>query len=129
MPHLRLEYSPGLEALTDMSALCAALHGAMLKTGIFPLSGIRVRTHRCAEVFVADGHAANHFVAMELIVGTGRTRDVLERAGAQVFAAAKAALAPLLAQPHLLPSLEIREMDANLVWRANSIRPRLGPDA
>ncbi len=42
MPHLSIEYSPGLEGRADIGGLCRALHGAMIASGIFPLAGIRV---------------------------------------------------------------------------------------
>lgn len=125
MPHLRLEYSPALEALTDMQSLCDALHEAMVGTGVFPLAGIRIKAHRCAHVCVADKHPENHFVALELSVGAGRPKVALAEAGEVVFATASTCLADLLTQPHFMLSLEIREIDPELSWKANPIHARL----
>ena len=125
MPHLRLEYSPGLEALTQIDELCAALHAAMAATGVFPLAGIRVKAHRCAQVCVADRHPDNHFLALELSVGAGRSKSVLAEAGRAVFEVARAVLAPMLAQPHFMLSMEIREIDPELSWKANPIHARV----
>ncbi|WP_417206845.1 5-carboxymethyl-2-hydroxymuconate Delta-isomerase [Antarctobacter sp.] len=125
MPHLRVEYSPGLEAITSIQAMCDALHAAMAATGVFPLAGIRVKAHRCAQVCVADRHPDNHFVALELSVGAGRPKAMLSGAGDAVFAAAKTALAPLLAHPHFMLSMELREIDPELSWKANPIHDRL----
>lgn len=125
MPHLRVEYSPGLEALTDMRALCGRLHEAMVETGVFPQAGIRIKAHRCDEVCVADRHSDNHFLALELSVGAGRSKPALAAAGQAVFAAAQEAVADLLAQPHFMLSLEIREIDPELSWKANPVHARL----
>ena len=125
MPHLKLEYSPGLEALANIQALCDVLHAAMSTTGIFPLAGIRVRAHRCDAASVADRHPDNHFLAMELSVGAGRSKPVLAEAGEAVFAVARDTLADLLDSPHFALSLEIREIDPDLSWKANPIHARL----
>ncbi|GGF43086.1 MULTISPECIES: 5-carboxymethyl-2-hydroxymuconate Delta-isomerase [Mameliella] len=125
MPHLKLEYSPGLEALANIQALCDVLHAAMSAAGVFPLAGIRVRAHRCDAASVADRHPDNHFLAMELSVGAGRSKPVLAEAGEAVFAVARDTLADLLDSPHFALSLEIREIDPDLSWKANPIHARL----
>ncbi len=125
MPHLRLECAPGLEGRVDLSELCARLHGAMVQSGIFPLGGIRVRAHVCDAAAVGDLETANGFVAMELSVGAGRETVALQAAGQLIFDAAKAGLAEELAAPHFMLSLEIREIDPQLSWKANTVHARL----
>lgn len=125
MPHLSIEYSPGLEARVDMAAVCQALHGAMVASGLFPLAGIRVRAHRADHVVVADGLAENDFAALTLSVGTGRRAEALRAAGDLIFSAAQAALAGPLSTPHFALSLEIRVIDPELSWKDTPIHSRL----
>lgn len=125
MPHLSIEYSRGLDARTDMPAFCAALHQAMIDTGLFPLAGIRVRAFAADHAIVADGLPQNDFAAMTLNVGAGRSKDDLRLAGDIIFAAAQTALAPVLATPHFALSLEIRVIDPELSWKDTPIHARL----
>ena len=125
MPHLSIEYSPGLEERADMPALCRSLHGAMVEAGIFPLAGIRVRAHRADHSIVADGLAENDFLAMSMVVGAGRTTEALKAAGDLVFKAAQTALAGPLSTPHFALSLDIRVSDPDLSWKDTPIHARL----
>ncbi|WP_102223048.1 5-carboxymethyl-2-hydroxymuconate Delta-isomerase [Acidimangrovimonas sediminis] len=125
MPHLHIEYSPGLAARADIGDLCRAVHGAMVTSGIFPLAGIRVRAFAADHWIVADGIAENDFVAMTLSVGVGRSKPALYEAGAAIFAAARRALAGPLATEHFALSLEIREIDPELSWKDTPIHTRL----
>ncbi|WP_054302946.1 5-carboxymethyl-2-hydroxymuconate Delta-isomerase [Gemmobacter sp. LW-1] len=125
MPHLSIEYSPGLEVRADVSGLCRALHAAMAAAGIFPLAGIRVRAYRADHCIVADGLPQNDFFAMTLSVGAGRTKAELKAAGDGIFRAAQAALAGPLSTPHFALSLEIRVIDPELSWKDTPIHARL----
>lgn len=125
MPHLRIEYSRGLEGRTDMTALCRALHEAMKGAGIFPLAGIRIRAYAADHAIIADGLAENDFAAMTLSVGAGRSKEALAEAGAQIMAAAETALAGPLSTPHFALSLEIRIIDPDLSWKNTPIHARL----
>ena len=62
---------------------------------------------------------------MTMVVGHGRTKAELAAAGDTVFARAKASLGAWLADGYFALSLEIREIDPDLTWKANTIRPRL----
>ncbi|WBU63579.1 5-carboxymethyl-2-hydroxymuconate isomerase [Paracoccus aerodenitrificans] len=125
MPHLRIEYSRGLEGRADIPALCRTLHRAMNEAGIFPQAGIRIRAYAADHAIVADGLPENDFAALTLIVGAGRSKDALARAGQQIMAAAEAALARPLATPHFALSLEIRVADPDLSWKNTPIHARL----
>ncbi len=127
MPHLSIEYAPGLAALADVPALCRSLHSAMVEAGIFPLAGIRIRAH-CANFCIVaddDGTGTNTFVAMTLSVGAGRPTEALRAAGDLVFDAARQALAGPLATQHFALSLEIRQIDPELSWKETPIHARL----
>jgi len=125
MAHLIVEMSDSVARSLESAALCDALHTGMVETGLFPLAGIRVRAYRAEACAMADKHPENGFVALTLIVGHGRTKAELAAAGDLVFAAAKAALADWLAGPFFGLTMEIREIDPDLTWKANTIRPRL----
>lgn len=125
MAHLKIELSESVARSIDLPALCSDLQQAMVACGIFPLAGIRVRAYVAQACAIADMHPGNGFVAMTLSVGHGREKDVLAKAGDEVFAAAKSSLAAWLAKQYFGLSLEIREIDERLTWKANTIRPRL----
>lgn len=127
MPHLSIEYAPGLTALADVPALCRALHSAMVEAGIFPLAGIRIRAH-CADFCIVaddDGSGENTFVAMTLSVGAGRSAEALKTAGDLLFDAARKALAGPLSTRNFALSLEIREINPELSWKETPIHARL----
>ena len=126
MPHLRLEYSPGLADRVDIAALCRTAHAAMIETGIFPLAGIRIRAFRADFCIVADDHQDNDFAAFTLTVGAGRTGEALADAGQHLFAALQAALAEPLASPHFALSLQIQVSDPTLNWKDTPIHHRIG---
>ena len=128
MAHLIVEMSDNVARSIDASGLCDALHQAMVDSGIFPLAGIRVRAYRADAFSMADKHPENGFVAMTLSVGHGRSKDVLAAAGETVFAGARQFLGGWLAGQYFGLTLEIREIDADLSWKANTIRPRLLAD-
>ncbi len=125
MPHLTVEYSANLEGGTDMAGLCATLRAAILETGLFELGAVRVRAVRCDHFAIADLMPENAFVDLHFRIGAGRSPDDKKRAGTTIFAAAEAALAPLLKQPHFALSLEIREIDPELSWKHNAMHRRL----
>ena len=125
MAHLMIEMSNSVARSIYVADLCDALHQAMVETGIFPLAGIRVRAYRAEACAIADRHPENGFVAMTLSVGHGRTKEVLAAAGELIFAASRQPLQSWLAGPYFGLTLEIREIDPNLTWKANTIRPRL----
>lgn len=113
MPHLVILYTPNVDAITDMTALCRALADTMLGVKdedgkqVFPTGGTRVLAYPAAHYAVADGGAAGvaagrggdyAFVYLNLRMGTGRSAATRQRAGDAVLATAKAQLGPLMAQ-------------------------------
>ncbi|MDI5934982.1 5-carboxymethyl-2-hydroxymuconate Delta-isomerase [Halomonas kalidii] len=125
MPHLRIEYSPGLAQRADIDAVCRAAYSAMKEAGIFPLAGIRVRAYAADHCIVADDLAQNDFAALTLSIGAGRDKQALQVAGERIFTAVQAALAGPLATPHFALSLEIRVIDPDLSWKDTPIHARL----
>ena len=125
MPHLTVEYSGNLERLTDMGALCHALHTSLLASGLFELGAIRVRARSCSHYAVADLLPENAFADLILRIGTGRSEDEKKTVGQALMRAAEAHFAPQLATPHFALSLEVQEISAPFSWKTNSIHPRL----
>jgi len=125
MAHLIVECSELVAQSLSLTELCEQLHAAMVECGIFPIAGIRVRAYQPAASSIADLHRQNGFVAMTLVAGHGRTSAELKSAGDIVFARAKESLGNWLADDYFALSLEIREIDPELTWKANTIRPRL----
>lgn len=125
MPHLTIEYSANLDGRSDIAGLCAALHGAMLATGLFELGAIRVRAVRCDHFAVADLLAQNCFADLRLRIGAGRSEPEKKQAGEMIFAAACAHFEPLFQTPHFALTLDIAEIDPSFSWKKNAIHPRL----
>lgn len=125
VPHLHIEYSPGLAQRVDVREVCRAAHGVMTASALFPLAGIRIRAFVADHCIVADDHPDNDFLAMTLSVGSGRSQSDLQAAGEQLFSAVQQMLAGPLSTPHFALSLEIREIDAALSWKDTPIHARL----
>ena len=115
MPHLVVLYTPGLDAETDMPALCRNLADAMLgvrdEAGaqVFPTGGVRVFAVPAAYAVVADGRHDAAFVYLNLRMGRGRSEAVQQRVGEALMAVAKAHFEPLMATMHLGVTLQIDE--------------------
>ena len=125
MPHLTLEYSANLEGRTDITALCRAVHAAIMASGLFELGAVRVRAFAAQHFAIADLDRRNSFIDMSFRIGEGRSAADKKAAGEAIFAAATGHCAELLTEPHFALSLEIREIDAELSWKKNAIHPRL----
>lgn len=125
MPHLVVQYSANLDAVTDIQDLCSALNRVMVETGLFPLGGIRVRAFPCTAYAIADLDRKNGFTDMVLRMGAGRSEADKRRAGEAILAAAQTHFRALLDQPYFALSLEVVEIDPDLSWKVNSIHPRL----
>jgi 5-carboxymethyl-2-hydroxymuconate isomerase len=125
LPHFHIEYSGNLGGRVNMNTFCKAIHEAIFSTGLFELGAIRVRAF-CAEHFaMTDMNPANAFIDMSFRVGQGRSQDQLKAAGETIFKSASDHLAALFATPHFALSLEVREIDASLSWKKNSMHARL----
>ena len=125
MPHLTLEYSANVEAWVDMAHLCRHLRDAMVRTGIFPLAGIRVRAIRCDHVAIADDDPDNGFIHMTARIGHGRDEATRREAAEAIFAAAEDHVSAAFAHSFAL-SFEMVEIDAVTNIKRNRIHDRIG---
>lgn len=125
MPHFTIEYSANLDGRTDIGGLCDEVLRAAIATGVFEIGGVRVRGVRCEHYAIADEHDDNVFIHIGGRIAAGRSLEMRKAAGAAIFAAAEAYLAPLFETPHFALSLEIREMDTEMNWKHNTMHTRL----
>lgn len=121
MPHLIVEYSANIEDRIALDELLDKMHACALRTGVFPIGGLRVRAHRTDHYRVADKAADNGFVHVTAVIGHGRTLDVQQRAGDELFATLTAHLEPLYAQSPLAISLNIQEFHPVLNFKKNNL--------
>lgn len=128
MPHLTLDYSANLEPLCDISALCNHLRLAAIKTGVLPLAGIRVRAFSADHVSIADGSATNIYLDISVRLREGRDLEARKQASQDIFAAARDFLAPIIEKHPIALSLEMRNIDADLAPKLNTIRDHLKKD-
>ena len=122
MPHIQIDYSPNLEPRLDVAGLCHALRDAAVATGVLPLAGLRLRATACTHVVIADGNPDHAFLDISLRLRAGRSPEAKALATAQIFAAAEAFCAELLATSSFMLSFELREIDPALSPKTSSIR-------
>lgn len=121
MPHFAIEYSANLEDHIDMTAFCDLLRKAGAETGVFPMSGIRVRAFRCDHCAIADLHPDNAFIDISVRLRGGRDLETRKRATAEIFTAAERFVEPLFRKLPLALSLEMRDIDPELSPKRSSI--------
>jgi len=115
MPHLTILYTPDLDALSDMTALCRKLADTMLAerdeagAAVFPPGGVRVLAYPAAHSAVADGKRDYSFAYLKLRMGRGRSEAVKKRAGDALAATARAHFGALFEQRYLGLTLQIDE--------------------
>ncbi len=87
MPHLVILYTPNVDAMTDMGALCRSLADEMLTLRdeddkqVFPTGGTRVLAYPAAHYAVADGKGEYAFVYLNFRMAVGRSDAVKKTAG------------------------------------------------
>lgn len=125
MPHIIINYSANLDAVTDMQLLCSALADTLLSqyaedgSQVFPTGGVRVFAYPAPHYAIADGGAAAFaaggdgdygFVYINLRMGLGRSPIVHRKVGDALLAAACAHLDPLFKTRHLGLTVQVDEM-------------------
>lgn len=125
MPHIIVEYSANLEAAADLPGLCDRLRVTAAGLDIFPLTGVRVRALRCDTYSIADGDPENGFIDISVRLREGRPLEARKAATAALFAAAETHLDALLAARPVMLSLEMRNIDAELAPKRNTVRDHI----
>lgn len=105
-----------------------------------PLAGLRVRAIPAAHVVIADGNPGHAYLDISLRLRGGRCSADNARATQEIFAAADAYCADVMATSSFMLSFEMRDIDTALSPKSSSIRrylrkdmqwptcPRIGPN-
>ena len=124
MPHIIINYSANLDAVTDMQLLCSALADTLLSqyaedgSQVFPTGGVRVFAYPAPHYAIADGGAAAFaaggdgdygFVYINLRMGRGRSTLVHTKVGDALLATASAHLDAVFRTHHLGLTVQIDE--------------------
>lgn len=122
MPHLIVDYSANMEDACDIAGLCDALRRTAAGLDVFPADGVRVRAHRADHVSIADGDPIHGFVDITVRLREGRAQADKEDAVATLFDATKAYLSEVLKTRPVMVSMEMRDIDASLSPKVNTVR-------
>jgi 5-carboxymethyl-2-hydroxymuconate isomerase len=133
MPHLNIQYTANLDALTDMGELCntlaatlAALRGEDGVSPLFPVAGTRVMASPAPHFAVADGKAGRAFIYLNLLIAPGRSELLKKRAGDALLAAASRQLDAVFAQHAVGMTLQIDEAAPVYEGKRNNLAAHLG---
>ena len=133
MPHLNIQYTANLDALTDMGELCntlaatlVALRGEDGASPLFPVAGTRVMAWPAPHFAVADGRPDRAFIYLNLLITPGRSEAMKKRAGDAVLASASAHLDAVFAQQALGMTLQIDEGTPVYEGKRNNLAAHLG---
>lgn len=125
MPHLTVEYSDNLQH-PRIDELLKGLNGVLLsRPDVYPVGGIRARAYRLSEYAVADStEPEDAFVHVVLKIGAGRSDEVKQATGDELFTVLKNHFAEEFAQRPLALSQEIQEFSEAGTWKHNNIHAR-----
>ena len=110
MPHFHIEYSANLDEVVEMGALCETIRAVAAGIDTFPTGGIRVRATRVDHVAMADGNPKHGFIDISVRLREGRTDAIKQDAIAQIFAALKKFMAPVMETRSVALSAEMRDI-------------------
>jgi 5-carboxymethyl-2-hydroxymuconate isomerase len=132
MPHLNIQYTANLDALTDMGQLCNTLAATLVAlraedgvAPLFPVAGTRVMAWPAPHFAVADGQPGRAFIYMNLLITPGRSEALKKRAGDALLAAASAHLDPVFAQHAVGLTLHIDEAAPAYEGKRNNLAAHL----
>jgi 5-carboxymethyl-2-hydroxymuconate isomerase len=130
MPHLVILYTPNIDAITDVSALCRSLADEMLQVHdeagkqVFPTGGTRVLAYPAAHYAVADGKADYGFMYLNVRMASGRSDAVKKEAGDRLLAVVKRHVAPIFESALIGITLQIDESPGQVYdGRHSSLHP------
>ena len=138
MPHLTLLFTPCVDRMVDMPALCQDLANAMRAQvdedgkPVFPIGGIRVLAFPAQYSAVADCGSAGRkaggsgdygFIYLNLRMGRGRTPATHKKVGDALTAVAKRAFDKALQNEHVGITLQIDEGPEVYDSKTSSLHP------
>ena len=122
MPHIEIDYSGNLEPDVNIATLCDRLRKTAAALAIFPETGVRVRAHRADVYSIADGNPMHAYMDISVRLREGRAQADKEDAVAALFEAAKSELADVLKARPIMLSMEMRDIDARLAPKVNTVK-------
>ena len=115
MPHLVILYTPNVDQMTDMGALCRSLADEMLTlrdeagAQVFPTGGTRVLAYPAAHYAVADGKGDYGFVYLNVRMAKGRSDAVKQAVGDHLLAVVKKHFEPIFEKELIGITLQVDE--------------------
>jgi len=79
MPHCILEYSANVVDCPDLRRLFSELHELLISTGLFEREAIKSRAIRHDDFVVGDGDPRRAFVALNIVILSGRPDEAKVR--------------------------------------------------
>lgn len=128
MPHFIVEYSSNLARSHDLGKLGELIRDVAVETGVFPLSGVRVRFHPSELYVIADGHRDNAFMSIIVRLGEGRDMETKQRAGQMIYDAVCEFFKAELAGGHFMLSLDLQEIISDVSYKKNTVHTRLSQE-
>jgi 5-carboxymethyl-2-hydroxymuconate isomerase len=122
MPHITVEYSSNLESWVSVKALIEELHRAVVQSGLFETAAVRTRALPRSVYLIADGAAQNVFLHIVARIRAGRTTEDRKSLGASLLRAAKDAIAALPASAPIALTVEVQEIDPEMLFRHITIK-------
>jgi 5-carboxymethyl-2-hydroxymuconate isomerase len=121
MPHIIIEYSANLEGQLPLSHMLDAVHSSALKTGVFPIGGLRTRALRVEHYRIADLHPDNAFIHVTLKIGHGRDHATQQSACEAIFEVLRQEVEAVFAMRPLGLSMELQELHPTLNFKHNNL--------
>lgn len=121
MPHVIIEFTDNLNGHIDKQELAEKAYEAVVKTGIFPIGGIRVRIHEIQHYIVADKHKDNGFIHLQMRVGHGRDEETRHKAAKTVFVHLSEWLEPVFNSRPFGLSIELNEIPKETNFKKNNM--------
>jgi len=120
-----VEYSANLETQVPPRRLVNALHQAALKTGVFPIGGLRTRAERRDIYAIADGDPDNAFVAVSVRIGEGRSAETRRQVAATLMDVLVGETEEAFRTHGLALSVEVEEIDPTASLKVNNLHERM----
>jgi 5-carboxymethyl-2-hydroxymuconate isomerase len=134
MPHCVILYTPNLESLTDVGALCRKLADEMLEIRdeagkqVFPTGGTRVLAYPATHYAVADGKGDYGFMYLNVRMGAGRSDAVKQGAGDRLMDVVKRHVAPMFEKALVGITLQIDESPGQVYdGKHSTLHPLFNP--
>jgi 5-carboxymethyl-2-hydroxymuconate isomerase len=117
MPHILVEYSSNLEPHVSARQLVHDLHHAVIQSGIAEPRMVRTRALPRDIYLVASGAPENVFVHISARIRAGRSVEARRGLGERLLRTARDALAGLPPSTPIALSVEVDEIDPEMLFR------------